>query len=137
MFYNISDIILSAEESTQLVQSIYRPDKEKIQRRDTFLNEGGRIKAISDEHGKISVDIPGLDLSFLDEPNNDNEMSEQVELETINHYNKYNETTLDLTESKALQEIYNALNKVYEAHTNPSEYKIINKEEVEIMVNAA
>ncbi len=137
MFYNISDIILSAEESTQLIQSIYRPNEEKIRRRNAFLNEGGRIKEISNEDGKISVDIPDLDLSFLDVPSNNNESREQVELETINHYNKFSETTLNLADIKALAEIYNALNKAYEAQTKPLKYEMISEKDVKTMVNAA
>lgn len=60
----ISDIYLDAEQSRKFVGNYIMPDREAIDKRDCFISNLSEVNTIDGE--SFEVDVPDLDLSFLD-----------------------------------------------------------------------
>jgi hypothetical protein len=59
------DIILSRTASMNLLKSITNPDMDAVQRRNADLRRIHDAQTVTREEGKILLDIPSLDLSFV------------------------------------------------------------------------
>lgn len=62
-------ILLSAGQFRQLAASLIRPDKAYMARRDTVFTEIDNEISMERNGTDIRVDIPELDLSFIDRQN--------------------------------------------------------------------
>lgn len=66
-------IILSGEQSVAFINSLRRPDEEYLNRRDEIFAKMDEEIRIERNGMDMEVEIPDLDLSFIDEMNNQKE----------------------------------------------------------------
>lgn len=60
-------IVISGRQSIEFIDSLINPDEDYIHNRDTFFDEIDHSISIQKNGMDLEVDIPGLDLSFLDD----------------------------------------------------------------------
>lgn len=77
-------IILSGEQSVAFIDSLCRPDKEYLNRRDEIFAKMDEEISIERNGMDMEVEIPDLDLSFIDEMNNEkeSELISNIEIST-------------------------------------------------------
>ena len=64
--FRTEPIVLSGEQFMKLADSLRRPDKEYLDRRDAVFAKMDEEISIKREGVDIEVEIPNLDLSFVD-----------------------------------------------------------------------
>ncbi|MCM1232329.1 MAG: hypothetical protein NC489_19575 [Ruminococcus flavefaciens] len=65
--FRTEPIVLSGEQFEKLAHSLHRPDKEYIERRDAIFARIDEEISVKRHGTDVEVDIPDLDLSFIDE----------------------------------------------------------------------
>ena len=60
-------IVISGRQSIEFIDSLINPDEDYIHNRDIFFDEMDHSISIQKNGMDLEVDIPGLDLSFLDD----------------------------------------------------------------------
>lgn len=80
--FRTEPIVLSGEQFMKLADSLRRPDKEYLDRRDAVFTKMDEDISIRRDGTNIEVEIPDLDLSFIDEmsDNNSNICTSTIEL---------------------------------------------------------
>lgn len=62
----LQDIVLNTVQSNSLIDNLLHPQEEVLNRRDAFLTDLLKSKWIQYTESSFSVELPNLDLSFLD-----------------------------------------------------------------------
>lgn len=65
--FQTEPIVLSGEQFMKLADSLRRPDREYLDRRDAVFTKMDEEISIERNEMDIEVEIPNLDLSFVDE----------------------------------------------------------------------
>lgn len=80
-------IILSGEQSIDFINSLQRPDKEYIARRDKIFSKMNDDISIHQNGMDFEVEIANLDLSFIDEMDNEKENKLNSNIDIDSEYN--------------------------------------------------
>lgn len=79
-------IVLSGEQSAAFLNSLRRPNKEYLNRRDEIFAKMDEEISIARNGMDMEVEIPGLDLSFINEMNNEREQELVSDIEISAEY---------------------------------------------------